>query len=164
MRTLGGSIGLSVATIVFNTAIRHSAPLKQALTSAQLGLIYKSPLALDTLPPAEKQIVAVVYSQAFTNEIKMSTYIAAVSFLVSLLTLQKNPPFKGKPGPPKAPKKGPEDDEPVEMQESPTSPKKKLRFGWKKAAKKDRPYVDLEKAALEGSAYDGFWSNQYQAF
>lgn len=97
MRTLGGSIGLSAATIVFNEAIRSSRRLHRTVPQDKLDAIYKSPLVLETLNQQQINVVSKVYADAFTSEMKMATYIAAASFLVSLLTLQKNPPFRGPP-------------------------------------------------------------------
>lgn len=103
MRTLGGSIGLSAATIVFNEAIRTSRRLNRTIQPDILDSIYKSPLVLEKLSGNQLALVSRVYADAFTDEMKMATYIAAASFVVSLLTLQRNPPFKG--GPPGAAKK-----------------------------------------------------------
>ena len=95
MRTLGGSIGLAVGVIVFNQAIRNSDKLQKSLTQDERELLYKSPLALDTLSPNELEVASRIYADAFTSEIRTATYIAAASVLVSLLTVQRNPPFRG---------------------------------------------------------------------
>lgn len=97
MRTLGGSVGLSAATIVFNEAIRTSRALNRAIPQGKLDAIYKSPLVLETLSGQDFRLVSHVYADAFTAEMRMATYIAAASFVVSLLTYQKNPPFRGPP-------------------------------------------------------------------
>jgi hypothetical protein len=98
MRTLGGSIGLAAGVIVFNLNIRSSTVLTKILTSSQLAAIYKSPIALEQLPEGEQQLVAKTYSSAFTSEMRVATYMAAVCLVASLLTLQRNAPFKGPPG------------------------------------------------------------------
>lgn len=41
--------------------------------------------------------------KAFSSEMRTATYIAAVCFAVSLLTWQRDPPFKGPPGSGKPP-------------------------------------------------------------
>ncbi len=98
MRTLGGSVGLAAGVIVFNQQIRSSAVLNKALTGSQLSDIYKSPLAIEQLSQGERQLVSRIYADAFSSEMRTATYIAAACLLVSLMTLQKNPPFKGPPG------------------------------------------------------------------
>lgn len=102
MRTLGGSIGLAAGVIVFNQRLRGSDQLNTALTSTQLSNIYKSPLAIEQLPQSEQELVSGIYAEAFSSEMRTATYIAAACFLVSLLTWQRNPPFKGPPGADKA--------------------------------------------------------------
>ena len=97
-RTLGGSIGLAAGVIVFNQKLRGSAQLSQALTGEQLSTIYKSPLAIEQLPRSEQLLVSKIYAEAFSLEMRTATYIAAVCSLVSLLTWQRHPPFKGPPG------------------------------------------------------------------
>ena len=103
MRTLGGSIGLAAGVIVFNGKIRDSSALKKALSATQRSALYKSPLALEQLSSRQQQLVAKVYADAFTQEMQLALYIAAALFVVSLVTLQRNPPFQQK-GPPPAPK------------------------------------------------------------
>ena len=98
MRTLGGSIGLAAGVIVFNQRIRSSSALTRTLTDNQLSTIYKSPLAAEQLSRNEQQLVSRIYADAFSSEMRTATYIAAACFVVSLLTLQRNPPFKGPPG------------------------------------------------------------------
>lgn len=98
MRTLGGSIGLAAGVISFNQHIRDSTALNKALTDSQLTAIYKSPLALDNFSASAKKLVSVVYADAFSSEMRTATYMAAACFLVSLLTIQRNPPFHGPPG------------------------------------------------------------------
>ena len=98
MRTLGGSVGLAAGVIVFNQQLRGSAQLNQTLTREQLSTVYKSPLAIEQLPQSEQQLVSKIYAQAFSLEMRTATYVAAVCFLVSLLTWQRHPPFKGPPG------------------------------------------------------------------
>ena len=104
MRTLGGSIGLAAATIVFNQQIRGSGALSRALSDKDLNDLLKSPLVLEKMPESVQKTVGHIYAEAFTQEMKMAAYVAAVSFVVSLFTLQRNPPFQKK-GPPGAAKK-----------------------------------------------------------
>lgn len=92
MRSLGGSIGLAVGVIVFNSKVRNSSPLSQALTVDEMVALLKSPLTIATFTPQQQVLVSEVFADAFTQEMKVATYIAAASLLVSLLTWQRNPP------------------------------------------------------------------------
>lgn len=95
MRSLGGSIGLSVAVIVSNTQIRNSDALSQALGAEQMESLLKSPLAIAALSSKQQLQVSQVFARAFTQEMRVATYIAAVCFAVSFLTFQRNPPHPG---------------------------------------------------------------------
>lgn len=88
MRSLGGSLGLAVCVIVFNRKIRASDALVNELDSDQLSALLKSPLVISSFDPKQQALVAKVYAKAFTQEMKVATYIAAACFLISLLTWQ----------------------------------------------------------------------------
>ena len=89
MRSLGGSIGLAIAVIIFNSRIRNSGPLKQALASAQTAALYKSPLAIESFSPPQQALVAGVYAEAFAQEMRVATYVAAFGLLLSLCTFDR---------------------------------------------------------------------------
>ena len=92
MRSLGGSIGLAIGVIVFNSRLRSSSGLVNALTAVEMTLVLRSPLAIAQLTPTQQRMVAQAYATAFTQEMRVATYIAAACFVVSLLTLQRHPP------------------------------------------------------------------------
>ena len=92
MRSLGGSIGLAVAVIVFNKRIRASETLNTTLSTDDMNALFKSPLVIDTFTRNQQALVAQVYAEAFTQEMKVATYIAAACFAISLLTIQRHPP------------------------------------------------------------------------
>ena len=92
MRSLGGSIGLAIGVIVFNSKLRSSRGLVDALAPAEMTSVRRSPLAIAQLTPSQQAMVAQAYATAFTQEMRVATYIAAACFVVSLLTLQKHPP------------------------------------------------------------------------
>lgn len=127
MRTLGGSVGLAAGVIVFNQKIRSSPALNNALTSAQLSTIFRSPLAVEQLSQRERQIVSRIYAEAFSSEMRVATYMAAACFACSLLTWQRNPPFKGPPGSGKPPadKEAQGDKEEHQMEEHAENGEKK---------------------------------------
>jgi len=92
MRSLGGSIGLAIGVIVFNSRIRASKALAVALNPEEMAAVLKSPLAIAQLTLQQQGLVSRAYATAFTEEMRVATYIAAACFAVSLLTLQKHPP------------------------------------------------------------------------
>ena len=92
MRSLGGSIGLAIGVIVFNSQIRASKELTDALASGEMAAVLKSPLVIEQLTPMQQAMVSRAYATAFTQEMRVATYVAAACFVVSLLTWQKHPP------------------------------------------------------------------------
>ena len=92
MRSLGGSIGLAIGVIVFNSQIRASKGLAVALNPEEMAAVLKSPLAIAQLTPQQQGLVSRAYATAFTEEMRVATYIAAACFVASLLTLQRHLP------------------------------------------------------------------------
>ena len=175
MRTLGGSIGLASGVIVFNTQIKGSVPLAKELTQSQLHALYKSPLALETFSKRAQQIIPRVYADAFTKEMQMALYVAIATFLVSLLTLERHPPFKAK-GPPKPEKKdgSEEGEQPGEKKKKPKKPKAANQRSWwmRGKAKSSRPqslsadgYWKESEEIIDDdeSVEEGFWELQIHA-
>lgn len=166
MRTLGGSVGLSISTIVFNEGIRGSAKLRNTLTSSEFSGILKSPLGIENLSERQQTVVGHVYSDAFTAEMRVALYVAAFSFLVSLLTLQKNPPFtaKGPPPPAKKDEKKADEEELEELtSNSDDDAKKNGEQELQKLDKKRDKKAKKAKKTDEEKSED-FWSYQYMAF
>jgi hypothetical protein len=92
MRSLGGSIGLAIGVIVFNSTIRSSRDLVNALSPEEMVAVLRSPLAIAQLTHVQQAMVAQAYATAFTQEMRVATYIAATCLVVSLLTWQRHPP------------------------------------------------------------------------
>ncbi|KAG6010453.1 hypothetical protein E4U21_006454 [Claviceps maximensis] len=89
-RVLGGCIGLSLCTILFNMhANRH---LSGRLTKEELGMLHRSPLLGLLLPTRLKEVVRTVYINAFGIEIKVIALACAAMVFISLFVLEKNPP------------------------------------------------------------------------
>lgn len=91
MRSLGGSIGLAIGVIVFNSQIRNSSPLNKALTADEMSALLKSPLTIASFTPQQQMLVSEVFADAFTQEMRVATYIAAASLLISIFTWKRNP-------------------------------------------------------------------------
>ncbi|CAK4013795.1 Major facilitator superfamily domain, general substrate transporter [Lecanosticta acicola] len=89
MRTLGGSIGLAIAVIVFNAGVRASSAINEVLSPAQLNSLFRSPLAIATFTPPQQQLVAEAFAHAFTQQMRIATYIAAAGFIASLFALPR---------------------------------------------------------------------------
>lgn len=62
------------------------------LTPAQASALYKSPIVIETFSPAQQLAVSRVFAEAFTQQMKIATYVAAACFLLSLLTIERSPP------------------------------------------------------------------------
>lgn len=89
-RVLGGSIGLAVATIIFNAAVKSD--LSDILTPSQLQAIQQSLTTIGTLTESQQAAVANVFAESFNQQMRVCTYISAATFVAALLTWQKNPP------------------------------------------------------------------------
>ncbi|ATY60310.1 MFS multidrug [Cordyceps militaris] len=89
-RVLGGAIGLSVCTVVFNGHVNES--LRSQLSPEQLAQIHRSPVASLQFPAAMQEIVRSVYSGAFTEETRVMIVVCAVMVIAALFTLERHPP------------------------------------------------------------------------
>ncbi|RCI08715.1 hypothetical protein L249_4762 [Ophiocordyceps polyrhachis-furcata BCC 54312] len=88
-RVLGGCVGLSVCTVLFNLHInRH---LSDNLTAAQLDLLHRSPLTGLQLPEGLRRLVRAVYVGAFGQQIQVMGLVCAVMVVVSLFSLERYP-------------------------------------------------------------------------
>ncbi|KAG6045122.1 hypothetical protein E4U39_002714 [Claviceps sp. Clav50 group G5] len=89
-RVLGGCVGLSLCTILFN--LHATQNLRGHLTDAELGMIHRSPLLGLQLPTKLRELVRTVYIEAFGLEIKVIAISCAIMVVISLFTLEKQPP------------------------------------------------------------------------
>ncbi|KAG6030079.1 hypothetical protein E4U40_000115 [Claviceps sp. LM458 group G5] len=89
-RVLGGCVGLSLCTILFN--LHATQNLRGHLTDAELGMIHRSPLLGLQLPTKLRELVRAVYIEAFGLEIKVIAISCAIMVVISLFTLEKQPP------------------------------------------------------------------------
>ena len=88
-RVLGGCIGLSICTIVFNNHVNKY--LSGDLTPAELEVLHRSPLSGLSLPGHLRELVKTVYRDAFAEEIKIMAIVCAVMVAASLFTIEKHP-------------------------------------------------------------------------
>jgi hypothetical protein len=88
-RALGGTIGLAVATIVFNRNLAGT--LGSSLTSAALHDLQQSLSTISKLPQEQQAAVVNVYAQSFNQQMRIATYISVFGFIAALCTYQRNP-------------------------------------------------------------------------
>lgn len=92
-RTFGGSLGIAIANIVLNKHIRDSVRLARALNPVQLHGLAKSPLIISTFTTAQRFQVGRVFADAFTQQMRLATCIAAAGLVVSLATWERRMPL-----------------------------------------------------------------------
>ena len=86
---LGGSIGLSMATIVLNNKL--STGLAGILDPARIKSLEQSLNNISTLNPSDQALVVQTYTDAFNAQMRICTYLSAVALLAAIATYQKNP-------------------------------------------------------------------------
>ena len=89
-RMLGGSLGLSIATIVLNNKLRNG--LTGILDPAQIKSLEQALDSISVLNPASQALVERIYTDAFNEQMRICTYVSAAALLAAILTYQKNPP------------------------------------------------------------------------
>ncbi|KAK0506855.1 hypothetical protein JMJ35_010709 [Cladonia borealis] len=88
-RALGGTIGLSMATIVLNNKL--STGLAGVLDPVLIKSLEQSLNNISTLNPNDQALVAQAYTDAFNSQMRICTYLSAVALLAAIATYQKNP-------------------------------------------------------------------------
>ena len=88
-RVLGGAIGLVICTIVFNYNVKQK--LLTWLDQGELEALYHSPLAALRFPPYQQQEVKEVYTQAFTDMVRIILYTACAGLIAALFTFRQSP-------------------------------------------------------------------------
>jgi hypothetical protein len=88
-RALGGTIGLAVATIVFNRNLAGS--FGSSLTPTALQNLQQSLSTISKLPQQQQAAVVKVYALSFNQQMRIATYISAFGVIAALCTYQKNP-------------------------------------------------------------------------
>ena len=89
-RVLGGAIGLAVATIILNDRVQRE--LIGKLTHTQLDALHQSPIALIQRWPELQALIRETYTASFATMIKVMTVVSGLALLVSICTLERNPP------------------------------------------------------------------------
>ncbi|KAH8907444.1 MFS general substrate transporter [Coniochaeta sp. PMI_546] len=84
-RVLGGCIGLTVGTLVFNQLIQEE--LSSVLNHEQLDAIHRSPMAIFSMPTDLQLLVTRVYVSAFTSQVLGLLIVSIIGLVTSLGTL-----------------------------------------------------------------------------
>ncbi|KAF2433345.1 putative MFS multidrug transporter [Tothia fuscella] len=88
-RVLGDSIGLSIATIVFNADL--SKGLSSQLSTSELQSFHRSLSTISSLDPGQRAAVIQVYAESFNKQVRICTYVAIFGLLAAIATWQKHP-------------------------------------------------------------------------
>ena len=84
-RVLGGCIGLTVGTLVFNQLVQEE--LSSTLNRAQLDAIHRSPTAIFSFSPDIQPLVRDVYVSAFSSQMLGLLIVSLIGLVVGLGTL-----------------------------------------------------------------------------
>ncbi|KAH6981907.1 major facilitator superfamily domain-containing protein [Ilyonectria sp. MPI-CAGE-AT-0026] len=88
-RVLGGCIGLSICTVIFNAHVNQY--LGDHLTPEQLQDLHRSPLSSLDLPLDLQDLIRHVYAGAFAEELKVMMLVCAVMVVIAVFTLERHP-------------------------------------------------------------------------
>ncbi|EFX01921.1 major facilitator superfamily transporter multidrug resistance [Grosmannia clavigera kw1407] len=91
LRLLGGILGLTSFTIIFNSSIQ-SADMADGLSPGQLEVLRRSPSALVEMWPELQDLIRGTYCAAFHKMASIMAGVTGLALLVSLGTLEKSPP------------------------------------------------------------------------
>lgn len=88
-RVLGGSIGLTIGTIIFNHLVQRDLP--GVLTSQQLDQIHRSPIAVLSMPEDLQPRVKEVYTSAFVSQMLGLAVTGLIAIIASIGTFRVDP-------------------------------------------------------------------------
>lgn len=88
LRPLGGFIGLTIATALFNA--RSESALGGFLSDAQMEALHRSPLGALTFEPDVLAMVRAVYAKVFRVQMTALTGVAGLGVLVACASWERN--------------------------------------------------------------------------
>lgn len=88
-RVLGGCLGLSTYTIIYNS--RLGSFLGDTLTSKQLAELRRFPVSETRLPASILELVQAIHAVAYTEEFKVMAMVCIPMVAISLFTLESSP-------------------------------------------------------------------------
>ncbi|KAI1497920.1 major facilitator superfamily domain-containing protein [Biscogniauxia marginata] len=89
-RVFGGSIGIAICSIIFNTKVTNE--LGSRMDPGSMAALHHSPTIAPLLPDEIKFLVKSVYASAFTDDIKVMIGIAVVGVVASCFAYEQRPP------------------------------------------------------------------------
>ena len=89
-RILGGSIGLSIATIILNRKLTRE--LTGILSPSQLRSLEQSLTTILKLDSADRAAVAVIYAASFNAQMRICIYLSTAAIVAAMGTFLKKPP------------------------------------------------------------------------
>jgi hypothetical protein len=89
-RVLGGCIGLSVCTIVFNAFVESD--LSSSLSTSVVTALHRTPLAMLDLSPELQLVIKAVYIEAFRNQMLSMMAASGLALMFSFGTIDGNAP------------------------------------------------------------------------
>ena len=88
-RSLGGNIGLAIATIILNQHLQDD--LQGILTETQINNIRHSLTAMSTLSSPQVHATQISFSKAFRTQMEVCMCVAAAALLSGLCSWQRHP-------------------------------------------------------------------------
>lgn len=88
-RILGGTIGLACSTIILN--VRFGTDLSESLSAAQIKGLRQTLEEITSLTLEQQVAVQRAFANAFADQFRICTYVAAATLLFGLMTYTRHP-------------------------------------------------------------------------
>lgn len=88
-RVIGGTLGVAASSALFGNKISG---LTDVLSEGQVSILYRNPAYISQLNVVQQIAVRQAFGEAFNDCLRICTYIAAFSWVVSLFVWQRDPP------------------------------------------------------------------------
>lgn len=88
-RVIGGTLGVAMGSAVFGSKITGLAGI---LSPEEISILYRNPGFASTLGVQEQVAVREAFAHSFNHSLRICTYVAAASLIVSLFVWQRHPP------------------------------------------------------------------------
>jgi hypothetical protein len=89
VRVVGGTLGVATSSALF---ANHISDLTDVLSPEQIKTLYRNPGFISQLDLARQVAVREAFALAFNEGLRVCTYVAAASLVISLFVWQKYPP------------------------------------------------------------------------
>lgn len=88
-RVIGGTLGVAASSALFGNRISG---LTDVLSEEQISILYRNPGYISQLDLVQQVAVRQAFGLAFNDCLRICTYVAALSWVVSLFVWQRDPP------------------------------------------------------------------------